>query len=103
MIRDFPRSFGGRPVATAIAELGPRRRLVATGTIASRSIRQWAGVPVQAYEFDDGTGTVVLAFTGKRERLGLAVGRRCVVEGTATPDPHGPALVLWNPGYELLE
>ncbi len=94
--------FAGRPIATTIAETRARQRLVAEGVVTDTDIRQWAGVPALACALDDGTGQVVLAFTGRQELPGLVPGARVRVEATAMIDPHGPLLVLWNPRYELL-
>jgi hypothetical protein len=94
--------WGGRPVATSVVNAVPRVRLVTTGVVTAACHRQWAGVPAYACELDDGSGRVLLAFTGRRRPPGLDVGMRCRVEGTAQPDPHGKLLVLWNPIYELL-
>ena len=94
--------WGGRPVAGTIGETRPRQRLVAEGVVTELSTRQWAEVPALVCVLDDGTGRVLLAFTGRQDLSGLVVGVRCRVEATAMPDPHGELLVLWNPRYELL-
>ncbi|MHB8681373.1 MAG: hypothetical protein ACYDA2_04670 [Acidimicrobiales bacterium] len=89
-------------MASSVATATARQRLVAEGTIQTVGTRQWAGVAACACELDDGTGRVVLAFTGRSAVPGMVVGARCRVVGTCMPDPHGPHFVLWNPGYELL-
>jgi hypothetical protein len=85
-----------------VTEARSRHRLVTEGMVVELGTRQWAGVPALTGVLDDGTGRIVLAFTGRQDLPGLAVGTRCRGEATAAPDPHGPLLVLWNPRYELV-
>ena len=82
--------------ATAVASLEPRRRATVAGQI--RSVESYEHpYPRTEVELDDGTGTILLRFVGRREVPGFAPKLDVVVEGT--PRLERGALVMWNPLY----
>jgi hypothetical protein len=84
---------------TAIASLEPRRRATVAGQI--RSVRSYERpYPRTEAEVDDGTGTVVLRFVGRRHVPGLGPGRRVMAEGT--PRRGRGVLVMLNPLYRFV-
>lgn len=91
--------WGGRPVARRAADARPRARAVITGTITATQITRWEGSPGYVCHIDDGTGTLMVVFTGRRAIPGIIEGTRCAVEGTVR-QAHGH-LILWNPLYYL--
>ena len=49
---------------------------------------------------DDGTGTLLAVFLGRRDVAGLTVGSRVEITGTA--GVHQNRLAILNPSYRLL-
>jgi hypothetical protein len=98
---DFTESewWGGRPVARKIAESVPRGRVVVSGVVYSAGVTDDLGTASYECMLDDGTGEIALLFIGRRNVAGMAVGTRCMVEGTARME--GGRLVLWNPLYRI--
>ena len=91
--------WGGRPVARRILDAGPRQRVVADGWIVGAEWRVWRETIARMFVLDDGTGKLLLAFTGVRELPGMEIGSRCTVEGTVLADEIEP--VVWNPFYRF--
>ena len=90
------------PGVTAIADAQPRDEITVAGEISSLRIVPRAGTPSLEATVKDGSGTLVIVWTGRRHIPGVAPGRRLVVSGRGTPQgPHG-RLALLNPRYELL-
>jgi len=83
---------------TAIAALTLRRRCTVDGEVVSVVSFERPWVRTEA-EIDDGTGTLVLRFDGRRGVPGLEPGRRVRAEGT--PAAERGALVLRNPRYSF--
>jgi hypothetical protein len=83
---------------TAISAVVPRRRTTLTGRIlmVSAFSRPWTRLDV---ELSDGTGTIVLRFTGRREIPGLVPGRQLDVDGT--PSLERDRLIMRNPLYSF--
>jgi hypothetical protein len=86
-------------MGTAISAVMPRRRTTVTRRVLSVTSlgRPWARVDVVV---GDGSGTLTLRFLGRREVLGMRVGRSVRVEGT--PAKVGEVLIMLNPLYEFL-
>ena len=81
-------------------ELSGRKRVVLAGALRSVTLRPRAGVPALEAEMSDGTGTVSVIWLGRREIVGVEVGRWVRVEGlVACRDGRK---VMYNPRYELL-
>jgi hypothetical protein len=89
--------------ATPIASVTPRADVVVVGEINTLRIvprsdgSQWLEATVT-----DGTGTVVVMWTGRRRIAGIDPGRRISVHGRGAPSGAGGRLLLLNPEYELL-
>jgi hypothetical protein len=83
----------------AISALVPRRRTSIKGRIVSvmPRVKPWVRLDV---ELNDGTGSVILRFTGRDRIPGLTVGRALTVEGTPA-DAQGE-LVILNPVYSFI-
>ena len=90
--------WGGRPVARSAAEVEPRRRAVLSGTIRSVTVRHGSGPSLEAV-LADGTGTITLAWTGRKAVPGIAPGAAVTVEGTVFDRRGWP--VLLNPLYRF--
>ena len=90
------------PGMTPIAEVQPRQEFAAVGEISSPRIVPRAGSPSLEATINDGTGSLTVVWTGRRQIAGVGPGRRLIVRGRANPSgPRGRALV-YNPAYELL-
>lgn len=83
---------------TAIAALTPRRRCRVEGEVVKVVLfgRPW--VHTEA-EIDDGTGTLVLCFDGRKGLPGVEAGRRISAEGM--PATRWGVLVMRNPIYKF--
>jgi hypothetical protein len=86
--------------AVAISALVPRRRTTITGRIVSVTPREkpWLRLDV---ELNDGTGSVILRFTGRPYIAGFAEGRGLRVEGTPGRQARDE-LVILNPVYSFI-
>ena len=91
-----------RPGVTPIHELQPRAEGTAVGEISSMRIVPRAGSPSLEATITDGSGSLVLVWTGRRKIAGISPGKRLVVTGrVSTAGPHG-RLLMFNPSYELI-
>jgi hypothetical protein len=86
-------------VRTAIAELRPRSRAAVAGRVTAVVPARWAGGPTLEVTLDDGTGTLLLAFVGRRRLAGVDPGRRLVATGTVVLKFGRP--MLMNPYFWL--
>jgi hypothetical protein len=86
-------------MTAAISAVVPRRRTAVVGRVTSVAtyLRPW--VRFQAV-IDDGTGTLVLRFMGRRQVPGMVPGITVRVEGT--PMLERDRLVILNPLYQYL-
>jgi hypothetical protein len=82
--------------ATAIGSLEPRRRATVVGQIRSVQSYERPYRRTEA-ELDDGTGTILLRFVGRRQILGLDPKQRMVAKGT--PGLERGVFVMLNPLY----
>jgi amino acid transporter len=90
----------GDGAAPRLAHVPLRQRVDVTGEITQLRVVPRAGSPSLEISIDDGTGTVVAVFTGRRSITGIVPGRAVLVAGVARED-HGQILML-NPDYTLL-
>jgi hypothetical protein len=92
----------GRPGAVSITELPPRVEGTIVGEITSLRIVPRAGSPSLEATITDGTGSLVVVWTGRRKIAGVTPGKRVVISGRGAA--HGPKnrLLIFNPSYELL-
>lgn len=83
---------------TAISAVVPRQRTILVGQVTEVAafVRPWARIEARLC---DGTGTIILRFTGRTEISGLVRGSRLSVEGTPTMERD--ILIMLNPLYEL--
>jgi hypothetical protein len=85
-----------------IANLPARVEGTVVGEIASMRIVPRAGSPSLEVTIGDGTGSLVVVWTGRRKIAGVSPGKRLVVSGRgAATGPRG-RLLMFNPSYELL-
>lgn len=90
--------FDEDPVATTIAGTARRQRCDVSGAIVCLEVFE-RPIVVLDVTVDDGTGTLVCTFFGRREVSGFAVGRRVRVSGRLVR--YGDRECLLNPAYEL--
>ncbi len=92
----------GRAGAVSIADLPARVEGTVVGEITSMRIVPRAGSPSLEATITDGTGSMVLVWTGRRKIAGVVPGKRIVVSGRgAATGPKG-RLLMFNPSYELI-
>jgi len=87
---------------TPIAELGPRTDGTVVGEIGSLRIVPRAGSPSLEATISDGSGSLVVVWTGRRKIAGVAPGKRLVISGRGSPSGPKNRLMILNPRYELL-
>lgn len=89
---------GDAPVA--IADATARHPVRVAGQVTQMRMRPTTGLPALAVTLEDGSGTAVAVFTGRRSIGGISLGRRLAVEGV--PIRHGALIEFSNPAYVLL-
>jgi len=92
----------GRPGAVTIVDLPPRVEGTVVGEITSLRIVPRAGSPSLEATITDGTGSLVVAWTGRRKIAGVTPGKRLVVSGRGAATGPKNRLLNLNPSYELL-
>src|SRR5262245_44799264 len=85
---------------TAISAVRWRDRVRVRGQVRSMRVAPQRDVATLECVIDDGTGTLLAVFLGRRELAGVKVGSRIEVTGTA--GVHQNRLAILNPGYRLL-
>jgi hypothetical protein len=91
-----------RPGAVPITDLPPRVEGTVVGEITSLRIVPRAGSASLEATVSDGTGSLVVVWTGRRKIAGVTPGKRLVLSGRgAATGPRG-RLLMFNPSYELL-
>jgi hypothetical protein len=90
------------PGVTPIAEAQPRQEITVAGEISSLRIVPRAGTPSLEVTVKDGSGSLVIVWTGRRSIPGVSPGKRLVLSGRGTAQGTGGRLMLLNPRYELL-
>ena len=98
-LREF---CAGQADVTPISELRPRQEGAVVGEITSLRIVPREGSPWLEATINDGTGSLVVMWTGRRHIAGVAPGKRLVVSGRGSPYGKQGRLRLLNPRYELL-
>jgi len=91
-----------RPGAMSIVDLPPRVEGTVVGEITSLRIVPRAGSPSLEATLTDGTGSMVVVWTGRRKIAGVAPGKRLVVSGRGAATGPKQRLLMFNPSYELL-
>jgi hypothetical protein len=90
------------PGVTAIGDAEPRQEVTVAGEITSLRIVPRAGTPWLEATVNDGSGSLVVVWTGRRQIPGVAPGKRLVLSGRGAPQGGGGRLTVFNPRYELL-
>lgn len=90
------------PGVTPIGEAEPRQEVSVAGEITSLRIVPRSGTPSLEATVNDGSGTMVVVWTGRRNIPGVAPGKRLVLSGRGTPQGAAGRLTVFNPRYELL-
>jgi hypothetical protein len=83
-----------------IGEMTPRTAVRVGGEITRMRVAPRSGVPAFEITVDDGTGTAVAVFTGRRHLAGVEHNRAVVLEGVARFERG--RLMMLNPAYTLL-
>lgn len=76
-----------------------RARVAVGGTVTNIAHTQWAGGPALEATITDDSGSLVLAFLGRREIAGVQVGRQLTAGGTVVP--RRGRLIIMNPNLWL--
>ncbi|MBN2624347.1 MAG: amino acid permease [Acidimicrobiales bacterium] len=85
---------------TPVGEVRWRDHVRVKGTVRSIRVAPQRDVPTLECVIDDGTGTLLAVFLGRRELAGVKVGSRLELTGTA--GVHQNRLAILNPSYRLL-
>jgi amino acid transporter len=85
---------------TPIRDVRWRDRVRVQGQVRSMRVAPQRDVPTLECQIDDGTGTLLAVFLGRRGLAGVTVGSRLEVIGTAGVHQH--RLGILNPSYRLL-
>jgi len=83
-----------------IAEVQARQRVRVAGKVYSVRVQPLAGTPTFELTLIDETGSINVAFFGRRKLAGVAAGTRLAVEGIVTEQKG--RLTLLNPEYQIL-
>jgi hypothetical protein len=101
-----PKAEADRPpridvdTVTPIGEVRWRDHVRVAGQVRSIRVAPQRDIPTLVCVLDDGTGTLLAVFLGRRELAGVGVGSRIEVTGTA--GVHQNRLAILNPSYSLL-
>ncbi len=98
-LRKFCTSQSG---VTPIADVVPRQLVTVVGEISSVRIVPRAGSPSLEATVSDGSGFLVVVWTGRRTIAGISPGRRLMLTGRGGPSGPRGRLTIFNPDYELL-
>lgn len=90
------------PGVTPIGDARPREEITVAGEISSLRIVPRAGTPSLEATVKDGSGSLMIVWTGRRHIPGVAPGKRLVLSGRGTAHGAGGRLTVLNPRYELL-
>ena len=90
------------PGVTAIGDAKARQEVTVAGEITSLRIVPRAGTPSLEATVNDGSGSLVVVWTGRRNIPGVAPGKRLVLSGRGSPQGAAARLTVFNPRYELL-
>ena len=90
------------PGVIPIGDAEPRKEVTVAGEITSLRIVPRAGTPSLEAIVNDGSGSLVVVWTGRRNIPGVAPGRRLVLSGRGASQGSARRLTVFNPRYELL-
>jgi hypothetical protein len=97
--RDLRETYAD-PGHDSIASAPDRERVVLRGTLRTVTLRPRGGVPALEAELDDGTGSIVVVWLGRRRISGIAPGRSLEIQGRI--GRHDGQRIMYNPRYELM-
>lgn len=92
----------GRPGVTKIRDLSPRQPMSAVGEVVNLRIVPRPTTVYLDATISDGSGKLIVRWTGRRAVPGVTLGRRLVCSGCAGATGPGGRLLVQNPLYELL-
>lgn len=96
---DFDNEPKARPVKINLAQL--RKAAIFAGTITQiRTLEIGLSIALQCTLQDD-TGNLRLLFTGRMEIPGIAIGTKCMIEGT--PGLFQEKVTVINPLYQITD
>ncbi|HVL26757.1 MAG TPA: OB-fold nucleic acid binding domain-containing protein [Acidimicrobiales bacterium] len=98
-LREF---CAGHPQCCPIDAAQPRQEVSLVGEISGLRIVPRAGSPSLEATISDGSGSVVVVWTGRRRIAGIAPGKRLIINGRGAPIGPSRRLLFYNPRYELL-
>ena len=99
-LRDYCSRFEN---TVRIADAQPREIITVVGEITSlRIVPRPDGVPWLEATVSDGTGNLMVMWTGRKRIAGVGAGKRLMVSGRGAPKGKGGRLLITNPQYELL-
>lgn len=84
-----------------ISDVPLRDRVLFAGEVQGLQVVPRAGSPSLEVTVGDGTGRVVVVFTGRRRLGGVNVGRRILIDGVVRQERS--RLVAMNPAYTIVE
>ncbi|HWI02951.1 MAG TPA: OB-fold nucleic acid binding domain-containing protein [Acidimicrobiales bacterium] len=90
------------PGVLPIGDAQARQEITVAGEITSLRIVPRAGTPSLEATVNDGSGSLVVVWTGRRNIPGVAPGKRLVLSGRGAPQGTAGRLTVFNPRYELL-
>jgi hypothetical protein len=93
-------SYCTRLEATPLDAVELRRPVRVAGEIRSLRIVPRAGADALEVSINDGRGSLIAVFLGRRRVLGVSPGRRVVLEGVVAGE--GRRRLMYNPIYTLL-
>ncbi len=91
-----------RASSVRLGDLQPRELVEVVGEVTHVCCISRDGSSAFEIELSDGSGTLVVLWTGRKHIAGIERGRRLAVWGRAAPMRRDDSLVLHNPRYELL-
>lgn len=92
----------GLPGVVPIAQAEARQAVCVVGEISSVRIVPRAGSPSLEVTVNDGSGALVVVWSGRRQIAGITPGRRLTLSGRGIPSGPVGRLTIFNPDYELL-
>ena len=99
-LREFCSKVDG---TTCICDAQPRAEVTVVGEISNvRIVPKPDGSSWLEATVKDGTGSMVVMWTGRTHIAGISAGRRLVITGRGAPSGRGSRLYVLNPRYELL-
>lgn len=97
--RDLRREYADEAL-DRIGDAPDRTRVRLRGTLRTVTLRPRGGVPALEAELDDGTGSIVVVWLGRRRIAGIAPGRAMEIQGRI--GQHDGQRTMYNPRYELM-